>query len=216
MSREGHRGRKHRRIVTTTHLSEDIGHPLINFWRNDPLVLWPRRYVVRRAVEVFVRERVEPVPLETELARVAFADAGEEVFFGRGRVENVSPSSAFCLFRVGRRFTSGDDVVVFLSDVPTSVVQLFAARSDDDDVRMMTVGVERVESSLIRAVECNDGMVVDSSVSMRFLSNLAPMEFGRCVREEVGEIFFGEPLDLGIREEELFCAESRLGGNAGH
>lgn len=119
-------------------------------------------------------------------------------------MKDVSPTSAFCLFRVGRRVSGVEGIGIFFSNVCSSVLELLSTGSDDDDVRMMTVSVEALESSLVGTMENDDGMVVDSSVSMRFLSNFAPVELGRGVLKECKEIFFGEPFRLGISEEELF------------
>lgn len=200
----------------TTHLSEDISHPGINLRIRSPIVDWPRVLVVRRRVVVFLGERPDSVELEDVVAGIMYGDIREEGLGVRGSVEKVSPTSAFCLFRVGRRVTPRRWVFVFFTDVVSTVVELFAARSDDDDVRMITVGVERVESSLIRTGVDDDCMVMGSSISMRFFSNFAPIEGGRCGLEEVGESFLGKVFCLGIRQEELLRVESRLSRSAGH
>jgi len=145
-----------------------------------------------------------------------YGDLREE-FRGRvGFCEDISPTSAFCLFRVGRRLTGVEGIRVFFSDVLPSVLELLASGSDDDDVRMTTVSVEGRHVSLEGSPVNNDTVEVFSSVIMRFLSNFAPMEFGRGVFKECKEIFLGEDFCLGIRKEELLCTETGLTGNAGH
>lgn len=135
----------------------------------------------------------------------------------RGRVpKDVSPTTAFCLFRVGRRVSGVEGIGIFLSDVGSSVLKLLSAWSDCSDVRMMTVSVEGRHVSLEWSFIDNDTVEVFSSILVSFLSDFAPMEFGRGVFKECKEIFFGELLSLGIREEKLLCTETGLSSDAGH
>lgn len=202
--------------IVTTHLSEGFHHPFVNLLIRDPVVVWPRVDVVARRVVFFLRERADSVPLEYVVSGIVFADSGEKFFRRRGSVEKVSPTSAFCLFRVGRRVGALKGLGVFFSDVGSTILELSPTGSDDDDVRMTTVSVEGLHVSLERSAVDDDAMEVDASVIMRFLCNLAPVELGRRVFKECKEIFFGEPFSLGISEEELFGTETGLTSSARH
>lgn len=100
--------------------------------RNDPAVGGVRTDVVLRALEVVLRERVDGVVAEDEVARLIVSDELEELLFVLGCVKDGSPRKLSCLLSVLGYGTIGDgDVGVGTWSIGMGVVVRFFVTFSD-------------------------------------------------------------------------------------
>lgn len=192
----------------TTHLSENILNPVIQFGSSDEAFLLVRRDVVRRVVEVVLRERFDVVEPEDVVCGFVGSNELEERFRVGGCVEDVSPIDAFCRRNIVGNLSASnrdsgkgagfflvrrDGVVwtVALSDVVSDPIEIRGCIFDDFDVWMESVEIEGMHSTLESSLEDNDSMEVVSPILVLFFCNFAPVEMGEGGKE-VGEGVLGE------------------------